>query len=188
MDQSFAHELSEWTAYYALAGGAAATLLGLLFVAVSLRLDIFRRREVADVRDFAAFTLATFLVAIAVAGLALAPHASQGFLTWALLIIGLGGLAVFVAIVGIWIRLNPGPAGSQPGYSPAAWQGWAYLLVASGPYVGMLVAAWLLWRRHADALGGLALVEAYLLAVGTISAWIMLSHAGASQDDESTGR
>ena len=74
MNDTFSQALAEWTAYYALMGGAAATLLGLLFVAVSVRLSIFHQREVADVRDFAAFTFGTFLVAIAVAGLALAPH------------------------------------------------------------------------------------------------------------------
>jgi hypothetical protein len=71
MDDAFSQALAEWTAFYALMGGAAATLLGLLFVAVSVRLNIFHQREVADVRDFAAFTFGTFLVAIAVAGFAL---------------------------------------------------------------------------------------------------------------------
>ena len=65
MDNAFSQALAEWTAFYALMGGAAATLLGLLFVAVSLRLNIFHQRQVADVRDFAAFTFGTFLVAIA---------------------------------------------------------------------------------------------------------------------------
>ena len=73
MDDAFAQALAEWTAFYALMGGAAATLLGLLFVAVSVRLNIFHQRQVADVRDFAAFTFGTFLVAIAVAGLAHCP-------------------------------------------------------------------------------------------------------------------
>jgi hypothetical protein len=41
MDNTFSQALSEWTAFYALMGGAAATLLGLLFVAVSVRLNIF---------------------------------------------------------------------------------------------------------------------------------------------------
>jgi hypothetical protein len=68
MDDAFSQALADWTAFYALMGGAAATLLGLLFVAVSVRLNIFHQREVADVRDFAAFTFGTFLVAIAVAG------------------------------------------------------------------------------------------------------------------------
>jgi hypothetical protein len=186
MDQPFAQALSEWSAYYALMGGAAATLLGLLFVAVSLRLDIFRRREVADVRDFAAFTLATFLVALAVAALALAPHLTQRFLMWALLTIGVGGLVVFAAILRVWVRLNPGSPDSRPGYSPAAWRDWAYLLAVCGPYLGMLAVAWLLWQERPGALGGLALVEAYLLGIGTVSAWVMLSHVGSSSASDAS--
>jgi hypothetical protein len=77
MDNAFSQALAEWTASYALMGGAAATLLGLLFVAVSVRLNIFHQHEVADVRDFAEFTFGTFLVAIAVAGFAIAPHAHR---------------------------------------------------------------------------------------------------------------
>ena len=46
MNGAFADALDQWTTYFALMGGAAATLLGLLFVAVSLRLNIFHRREV----------------------------------------------------------------------------------------------------------------------------------------------
>ena len=61
MDDAFSQALADWTAFYALMGGAAATLLGLLFVAVSVRLNIFHQREVADVRDFAAFTFGTSL-------------------------------------------------------------------------------------------------------------------------------
>jgi len=98
MDDAFSQALDDWTAFYALMGGAAATLLGLLFVAVSVRLNIFHQREVADVRDFAAFTFGTFLVAIAVAGFAIAPHAHRFTLALSLLLVS---LAAFVAIAGI---------------------------------------------------------------------------------------
>src|SRR5829696_3024434 len=92
MDGTFAQALVEWTGFYTLMGGAAATLLGLLFVAVSMRLNIFHQSEVADVRDFAAFTFGTFLVAIAVAGLAIAPHAHRFTLALSLLLIGIVAL------------------------------------------------------------------------------------------------
>ena len=93
MDDAFSQALAEWTAFYALMGGAAATLLGLLFVAVSVRLNIFHQREVADVRDFAAFTFGTFLVAIAVAGFAIAPHAHRFSLALSLLLVSIAAFA-----------------------------------------------------------------------------------------------
>lgn len=177
MDEAFSQALSDWTGFYGLMGGAAATLLGLLFVAVSLRLNIFHRREVADVRDFAAFTFGTFLVAIAVAGLALAPHERRAALVWALLLIGVAGLFVVAWIARLWVRLNLPAAGSSPGANPADWRSWAYLLLMTGPYIGLIGVAVLLGAARSEALGWLALVEGWLLGMGTVAAWIMLSHA-----------
>ena len=179
MDDVFSQALADWTAFYALMGGAAATLLGLLFVAVSMRLNIFHQREVADVRDFAAFTFGTFLVAIAVAGLAIAPHAHRFTLALSLLLVS---LAAFVAIAGIarlWLRLNAPATGAGPGYTSGDWRSWAYFLGMSGPYAGLFAVVVLLWRSHPSALGWLAVVEGWLLITGTVAAWVMLSsHAG----------
>src|SRR5215213_6983992 len=124
MDNAFSQSLTEWTAFYALMGGAAATLLGLLFVAVSVRLNIFHQRQVADIRDFAAFTFGTFLVAIAVAGLALAPHAHRFTLALSLLLVS---LAAFVAIAGIATKAALEHSGNRcrSGYAPDDWRGWA---------------------------------------------------------------
>jgi hypothetical protein len=178
MDVTFEQGLAEWTAFYALMGGAAATLLGLLFVAVSVRLNIFHQRQVADVRDFAAFTFGTFLVAITVAGLALAPHAHRYTLAFALLLVGIVALFAIAWIARLWIRLNVPASGSRPSYAP----GWVYFLGMSGPYAGLIIAVALLWLSHPAALGWLAVVEGWLLVMGTVAAWVMLSHAGGTPD------
>ena len=104
MNESFSQALSEWTAFYALMGGASATLLGLLFVALSVRLNIFHQRQVADVRGFAAFTFGTFLVAIAVAGLAIAPHAQRSTLAIPLLLVSISAFLAIALIARLWIR------------------------------------------------------------------------------------
>ena len=182
MDEPFSRSLTEWTAFYALMGGAAATLLGLLFVSVSVRLNIFHQRNVADVRDFAAFTFGTFLVALAVAGLALAPHGHGSTLALPLLLVGIAAFLAIAWIARLWMQLNFPTTDARPGYTPAEWQGWAYLLGMGGPYVGLIAVAALLWRSHPNALGWLAIVEGWLLVMGTVAAWVMLSHAGASPD------
>jgi hypothetical protein len=186
MVETFEQALAEWTAFYALMGGAAATLLGLLFVAVSVRLNIFHQRQVADVRDFAAFTFGTFLVAIAVAGLALAPHTHRVSLALSLLLVAIAAFFSIAWIARLWIRLNPTAAGSRPGYTWGEWQGWAYLLGMSGPYAGLIAAVALLWQSHPAALGWLAVVEGWLLVMGTVAAWVMLSHAGGAPAPEDT--
>jgi hypothetical protein len=179
MDDAFAQALIDWTAFYALMGGAAATLLGLLLVAVSVRLNIFHQREVADVRDFAAFTFGTFLVAIAVTGLANAPHAHRSTLGLSLLLVAIAAFVAVAVVARLWIRLNDPVTGPQPGYTPVEWRSWVYLLSMSGPYMG-LIAVVLLWRSHPAGLGWLAFVEGWLLVMGTVAAWVMLSHAGGA--------
>jgi hypothetical protein len=184
MDEGFARALDEWTGYFALMGGAAATLLGLLFVAVSLRLNIFHQREVADVRDYAALTFGTFLAAMAVAGAALAPHEQRTVLALALLVIGVTGLLVLIRILRLTITLNREASGPDATASPHRWRGWTYALVAAGAYAAVIAAALLLWLAHPDALGWLAIAEGWLLGAGTVAAWILLSHAGSIGDQE----
>jgi hypothetical protein len=186
MDDAFSQALAEWTAFYALMGGAAATLLGLLFVAVSVRLNIFHQRQVADVRDFAAFTFGTFLVAIAVAGLALAPHAHRFSLALSLLLVSIAAFGAIAWIARLWIRLNAPAAGARPGYMSGDWRGLAYFLLMSAPYIGLIAVVVLLWRSHPSALGWLAVVEGWLLVMGTVAAWVMLSHAGGAPASEDT--
>ena len=182
MDSTFSQALTDWTAFYGLMGGAAATLLGLLFVSVSVRLNIFHQRTVADVRAFAAFTFGMFLVAIVIAGLALAPHGHPLTLALPLLVLGSAAVLAIGWIARLWIRLNDPAAGPRPGATPAQWQGWVYLLGMAGPFAGLIGVVVLLWRSHPAALGWLALVEGSLLVVGTVAAWVMLSHAGGDDN------
>jgi hypothetical protein len=180
MDGAFAQALADWTAFYALMGGAAATLLGLLFVAVSLRLNIFHQAEVEDVRDFAAITMVTFLTAIVIAGLALAPHQHGGVLALALVAIGLGGLLALGWMVRVWIRLNPRMPQGATGYSPRQWEGWAHIFCMSVAFAGLIVVAYFIWGGNVTALGWLGVIEVWLLGIGTIAAWVTLSHAGGN--------
>ena len=183
MDDPFARNLTDWSGYYTLVGGMAATLLGLLFVAVSLRLDIFRRRVLADVREFATLIFGSFLVVIVIAALALAPHGGSTSLTWILLLASVAGLLLIAWWGRVWIQVNVRPA-TSPGDGIAGvqspWQGVATVALFLVPYLGVLSAAGLIATRHPQALGVLAISTAALLVLATVAAWIMLSHAGAT--------
>lgn len=180
--EPFRQSLADWAPFYALMGGAAATLLGLLFVSLSLRLDLFHRRAVADVRDFAAFAFGAFLVAIVTAGLALASRLRQELVALAVKTMGLLGLLAIVWIARISVRLNP--AGSVPelGLSPNQWQGWLATAAFCGAHVGLIVAGVMLWSGHPDSLGWLAIVDGWLLGQGA-AAWLVLSHAGGGSEE-----
>lgn len=180
MDRSFSQALDAWTAYFALGGGAAATLLGLLFVAVSLRLDIFHRREVEDVRLVAAFTLWTFLFAVAIAGLVLAPHEEPERMALILLPLTVAGFLVVVRIGMVWRRLNAGSPNPPQDGIPKHWHDLALLVAMVLTHVGLVGVVVLLAFGNLDALSLLALVEALLIGTGTVAAWIMLSHAQPS--------
>ena len=186
MDETFARALDEWTTYFALMGGAGATLLGLLFIAVSLRLNIFHRHEVVDVRDYAALTLGTFLVAISVAGVTLAPHDHQGVIAPALLLIGVAGLLGVAWVIRESIQLDRNTSGPRPAAHSNRRRGSLYALFSILPYVAVCAAAVLLWIGHPSALGWLAITEGWLLVSGTVVAWILLSHAGQAGDSAPT--
>jgi hypothetical protein len=181
--EPFSQSLADWTPFYALMGGVAATLLGLLFVSLSLRLDLFHRRAVADVRDFAAFAFGTFLVAIVIAGLALAPRPRQELVALAVLAMGLLGLLAIIGIARVWVRLNPPEDVARPGLSPNHWLSWLAIAALCGAPVGLVIAGVMLWSGHPDALGCLAIVEGWLLGQGTVAAWLVLSHAGGNPQD-----
>jgi hypothetical protein len=186
MNDVIAQELTDWDGYYTVVGGMAATLIGLLFVAVSLRLDIFRTQGLADVRRFATCIFSAFLVVIVIAALALAPHPACDSLVAVLTLSSLVALILIGRWVCAWIQVNvrQGPAsprkfrGTQP-----PWQGVATLVLLIAPYVGILGTVWLVATNHAQALGALAVCAGGLLVLGTIAAWIMLSLAGATESD-----
>src|SRR5438046_4109918 len=91
MAGTFDQALSTWQGFYTYLGAVSATLLGLLFVAVSLRLNLFTQQQVRDVRDFAFLTFGTFFGLILVAALFLIPHQSRVGLGLPLMLLGLVG-------------------------------------------------------------------------------------------------
>ena len=170
MDRSFAQAVAAWTDFYAYTGTAAATLLGLLFVAVSLRTGIFRAAEVADVRDEAVYTFGTFLALMLVAGVFLVPDQRPAGVAVPLALLGALGLAGLGRVFRQWRRLNPGTA------LPGVWK--AYFAASALAYGGLLGAAGPLLAGRTQALSWLVLSDVTLLTTATISAWILLSHAG----------
>jgi hypothetical protein len=88
----FIATIAEWRPFYGLAGTAAATLIGLLFVAVSINIDTFRRRTSADLHHFAALTFNCFFYVLLISMLFLIPSLSSLALGISLLLLGALGL------------------------------------------------------------------------------------------------
>lgn len=72
----FSQTIGEWETFYLLAGTAAATLIGLLFVGVSIHIDVFHRKALSDLHHFAALTFNCFFYVLLISILFLIPRLS----------------------------------------------------------------------------------------------------------------
>ena len=178
MDDAFSQALTDWTAFYALMGGAAATLLGLLFVAVSVRLNIFHQRRGGRCPRLRGVHVRH------VPGRHRCRRARDCPARPPILprVVVAAGLHCGLRRD----RLDRSPLDSlerpsdwcTTGLPPGRMAG---LGVSSGDertVRGLIAVVVLLWRSHPAALGWLAVVEGWLLVMGTVAAWVMLSHAG----------
>jgi len=93
----FAQFESDWETFYLLTGTAAATLIGLLFIAVSIHIEIFNRKPYSHFSHFAALTFNCFFYVLLISILFLIPNQSPLGLGIPLAV--LGALTTFNAII-----------------------------------------------------------------------------------------
>jgi hypothetical protein len=154
--------LSGWTDFAVVMGGACAALLGLLFVAVSLRVDAISRSN--ELRNRTSQTLALLLVGLLASAMLAIPDQPA----W---VLGAEYLALAVVLTGVSIVL-----GRRAGHSSEG--AVAQLLHTTNPTlvtcVLLLVAAVVLVLGHDD---GVYFVVPALIAVlvgGVVNAWVIL--------------
>jgi hypothetical protein len=94
---AFAQAIEGWHDFYMMVGTAAATLVGLLFVSLSLNVDVITRQENAHLRVLAAQTFTGFLNVVMLAVLFLIPSQTPQGLGLPLLGISAYGLYETVA-------------------------------------------------------------------------------------------
>jgi hypothetical protein len=74
MHTSFSSTIAGWQSFYVLAGSASATLIGLIFVAVSLHIDLIGEAGAAAILSLARRTFTRFILIVIVALLFLVPN------------------------------------------------------------------------------------------------------------------
>jgi hypothetical protein len=90
MAEGFAEAIASWQPFYNLAGSAAFTLLGLIFVAVSINISIIAlAKEQGDLVQFARQTLGNFLTLVIVALIFMIPGQSPRGTGMPLFIVGI---------------------------------------------------------------------------------------------------
>jgi hypothetical protein len=161
--------LEKWATFATVSGGAAAGLTGLLFVAVSIRIDFIAKSQ--ELRNRAAQTLALFVTVLFVAIVLSIPDQSYAALGVELLVVAL--------ITGGSLLALDRRASVAPSTSGTSTQAVALLLDAVAPNmvssVLLLVAGVLTLLGLHAGLYVLVVPVVVALAGGVVSAWLLLT-------------
>jgi hypothetical protein len=162
MDSWF-REIEAWGGFYTFVGTAAATLLGLVFVVVSLGKGLVGTDHAMQaVRAFYTPVIAFFSTDIVLSTVMLVPHTTPRTLSVLFGVIGIAGLLYMVA------------SGALP-----QWRSLElslddlvfYIALPFLAYIALCVAAVLLWNQAQFALYTSAAVTILLLLIGIRNAW-----------------
>jgi hypothetical protein len=153
-----ANVLPGWDSFYTMTGTAAATLIGLIFIVITLGAQISREGVDGAVHTFVTPSLIHFAGVLLQSLLILAPLPKAWQLGVPLLALGLGGL-LYAALLSRWIR--------KVGVISPKFSDW--LAYAGTP--GMAGAM--------TASGGLALMAGWSAAPGAIASGMLLLLFGA---------
>jgi hypothetical protein len=157
--------MSSWETLYLLVGTAATTLMGLLFVAISIHVENFYQQDRLDLRNFGALTFNSFFYVLLIAVLFLAPG-----LGWS----GLGILLLLLAIVDL---VNASLQHSRArraqillGNQAIASRFWFPIV----SLLGLVVISILVILHVPGSLYGVLVVVICLLGSASINAWSLL--------------
>ncbi len=166
--------MEDWSTFAEVAGSAAAGLTGLLFVAVSIRIDAIAKSH--ELRNRAAQTLALFVTVLCVAVVLSIPAQSYPVLG--------AELVALSAISGSAMLILDRRAKLDRGRPDATAHAVALILDAVAPNaitsILLLIAGLLLlFGLHPAGLYVLVLPVLVALAGGVISAWLLLTKTAA---------
>jgi hypothetical protein len=167
MPDTLAQPLHNWQNFYLLVGGAAATLVGLMFVAISLGTRLITERSVPALRVWVHPTLIHFIYVLVIATITMIPTLTRS---------PLGILLVFAGLVSFGNALRMVPyMRKQQREQEADRSDWVwYLIVPSITYLLFVGTGIGLLLGHDRALNGLAFAIILLLVNGIRNAWDMV--------------
>ena len=145
--ESFAATVAGWNAFYQAVAGSAATLIGLVFVALSLNPAVLTKSGSSGVREWAGQTFSSFIALLSIALVFLIPDPTPFFLGTSLVVVGVQGLIRGVSRLRR-IRYDPNPA----------WRGrravWRFAAPATAELIAIAVGVDV-YRGNGDSLGWL---------------------------------
>jgi hypothetical protein len=166
MDTSLADLVEDWHDFSLLVGTAAATLVGLMFVAASIGASVFIEKDRAAMKAFISPTVVHFTTVLVIAVLSLIPTHEWHTLAGLLAVVALAS-AIYSA--NLWIQLFIHRRFNIDIVDR--------LFYAAIPLVGdllLLLAAFFLLRQSETGLDLLAAGQITLLLAGIRNAWDMM--------------
>ncbi len=166
--QTFAELIRSWQIFYATLAAACATLVGLLFIALTVNPGTSRGGASSWDLRIARKTFGDFLLVLMTSLMFLVPGLPPDGLAVALVALGIAW------IPGMLIRMIVGMARNGRTKVPLARRIRAFSLSLAGG-VGLVVVGIALWLGYTDVLYWLVCVLAALLASAASTAWILLT-------------
>jgi hypothetical protein len=153
----------DWHDFYMMVGTAAATLVGLTFVATSIGASFMTPEHESGVRAFLTPTVVNFCAILMTCLLILAPFDAPSPVGAALLAEGTVGI-----IYSVWVlRLMRRHTLYTPVWSDVVW----YAMTPAVGYLVLAGAGSTLWIEHRSSLVVLAIATGLLLVTGIRNAW-----------------
>lgn len=162
-----------WHDFYLLAGTAAVTLVGLLFVSLSLHVEILFRPRHADFREMAGLAFQGYLYVLVSALVFLVPVATPEWQLWVF-----GFLNVFMLLRALW-RV-PAYLRARRARGGGAHHGRRFVLLILAYALGLVAAVQGLGGEPSAAFTLLAPVI-LMLSTATRAAWDLLAYVGQAR-------
>ena len=157
------HRLEAWRDFYTFTGTAAATLMGLMFVVVSLAQRVLATDEGrAAIGAFFTPIVAFFATEIIVTMLLLIPGITAMWLSLSLAVVGIAGV-VYMLASGVHRRWRT----QSLDLDDWLW----YFLLPVVCYVIIVIGAVAVWNSSAYGIYGIAVVMGALMLIGVRNAW-----------------
>ena len=169
MDKAFAEGVLRWRDFYGLVGSAAASLIGLLFVSVSMHIDIMAQGSDNEARILAVQTFSSFLYVLVIALVFMVPAQNPWGLSIPLLAMGVLGCVRMLQTWRWFLRARKaGESSTDTHYS--LW----HLAYPTLSYVALAMVSLAALRGRVQALAWLLIVVVMLLLDATRSAWDLM--------------
>jgi hypothetical protein len=172
-------DLAAWYDFFAAVAGVAATLVGLLFVALALNPAVMADSGPAGLRTWAGQTFNSFLMVLVVALVVLIPDTNPEGLGVPLLILGGWGVVQVIADLRR-VRSDPAPE----------WHGRQVATRFASPLAGYAITLWVgaqVLRGNVDAVGWLVATVFFLMMSAASNCWDLLREIGDRHGAGTTG-